>query len=244
MIAAILQPGYLPWLGFFEQMHRCGTFVLYDDVQYTKKDWRNRNRIKTKEGILWLTVPVFGKNHRALKIKDARIDNTQGWDQKHLRAIRYWYGSAPFFNHYFKELENIIGRGWDLLVDLDIALIEWISSLLGLTRRIIRSSDLDLPQAANRQERIVQVCKAVGADELYDGQSARDFVDTEYFFNHGIKVTFQEYRHPSYRQLWMKENGFIPNLSIIDLILNHGPESLSILTGVYMKMPLPFIPPP
>lgn len=224
----ILQPSYLPWLGFFEQMSRCDTFVFLDDVQYTKNDWRNRNRIKTKEGVQWLSVPVsfqFGQ-----KIKDIRIIQSDPWQKKHLQALKTWYGKSRFFDIYFEEIEHIVRRNWLYLIDLDIELTHWIMRKIKLKPKMIFSSQL-LTQTEDRQLRLIEICKKLNCNFFYEGQSGRNYIDTALFTVHGITIEFQNYIHPYYNQLWQKEQGFISHLSIIDLFLNHGPDSLDILKG-------------
>lgn len=224
----ILQPGYLPWLGFFEQMYRCDSFVFLDDVQFTKNDWRNRNRIKTKDGIQWLTIPVLHKFGQ--KIKDTVIDNKTKWQKKHLQALKTWYGKSPFFKNYIVDIEKIYTRDWNYLTDVDIKIILWINNVLGISRNIIKSSELSL-QSDDRQLRLIEICKALHGDHFYEGKRGQAYMDIKVFEFHGITVEFQDYTHPYYNQLWQKEQGFISYLSIIDLLFNHGDDSLAILTG-------------
>jgi len=230
MKVAILQPGYLPWLGFFEQMHRCDLFVIYDDVQYTKKDWRNRNYIKTRYGRMMLTVPVLTKGRYHQKIRDARVDHTQNWKHKHLKNIKAWYEKAPYFDAYYSGLEKTFDRTRTFLIDLDMEIIFWLCNALSLHRETLFSSSLNVT-STDRQDRILEICHKAKADFLYDGYSARHFIQPDRFDDGGVKVQFQDYHHPFYHQLWIKEQGFISKLSILDLLFNHGPDSLAILTG-------------
>ena len=123
----ILQPGYLPWLGFFDQMRRSDVFVYYDDVQYDKHGWRNRNRIKTPSGPQWLTVPVRHSGLGSPRIVDVEIDSRTPWVRKHLASIRQAYAAAPFLRQYMPELEELLQRRWERLVDLDLAVAELMS---------------------------------------------------------------------------------------------------------------------
>ena len=226
--AAILQPGYLPWLGFFEQMSKADEFVLLDDVQYTKNDWRNRNRIKTQQGTQWLTVPVsfrFGQ-----RILDVPIDHSSAWARKQIQALHSWYSRAPFFDRYIGELTALLDERHALLVDLDVALIDWLREQLGLSVPMVRSSTLSIP-ADDRQVRLIEICKAVRCEAFYEGNAGRGYLDTEKFRQHGVEIEFQDYAHPHYHQLWLAEQGFISHLCAIDLLFNHGPDSLAILTG-------------
>ncbi len=225
---AILQPGYLPWLGFFEQLYRCDIFVFLDDVQFTKNDWRNRNRIRTKEGTQWLTIPVIYKFGQ--KINEILIDNQSRWQRKHLQALRTWYGKSKYWNDFAGDLEKIYLKDWKYLVDIDIELVLWLKNALGVSCQITRSSELNA-LSIDRQCRLVEVCQLLKCDRFYEGKSGQNYMDIELFKDNGITVEFQSYQHPYYNQLWIKEQGFISHLSVVDLLFNHGPESLAILTG-------------
>jgi hypothetical protein len=229
MIAVILQPGYLPWLGFFEQMWRSDIFVIYDNVQFDKNGWRNRNRIKTVQGIKWLTVPV----HVTLgdRIKDIRIDNTINWQKKHLKSLELAYAKAPFFKNYFQSIEGVLKRNWEYLLDLDAALIGEISKLLGLKRKLLFSSKLGIDENG-KIGRLINICKALGADTFYEGAAGKNYIEDSEFKKAGIKIEYQDYKHPVYSQL---HGDFVSHLSVIDLIFNEGPRSLEILTHQYGK---------
>lgn len=226
--AVILQPAYLPWLGFFKQMYICDIFVYLDNVQYTKNDWRNRNRIKTKSGIQWLSVPVSFKFGQ--KINEVRINNSYPWHKKHFQALKTWYGKSSFFNIYSEELEQILYKKRTYLIELDIELTQWLIEKIGLNSKIVLSSDLSI-DSKDRQLRLIEMCKALNCDFFYEGKSGKNYIDEKLFESHGITVKFQDFHHPYYNQLWLKEQGFITHLSIIDLLLNHGSDSLAILTG-------------
>lgn len=231
MRIGILQPGYLPWLGFFEQMHKCDVFVLYDDVQYDKHGWRNRNRIKTVGGVQWLTVPVSVSLADSPRINEVRIDNSVNWRKKHLQSIRQNYSRAPYYGSYIGLFEETYAAEWELLVDLDIHFIEKLAACLGISTCLVRSSGIDITET-DRIGRLVNICRAFNADTFYEGAAGRDYIDTEYFVGQGITVEFQEYIHPVYHQLY---GDFIPYLSVIDLLFNHGEESLSILTSTHRE---------
>lgn len=225
---AILQPGYIPWLGFFEQLYMCDVFVFLDDVQFTKNDWRNRNRIKTQNGVLWLTVPVLHKSGQ--KIKDTVIDNKSNWQKKHLQSLRTWYGKSKFFREIIGDIENIYSKKWKYLIDIDMEIILWIKEILNIPSKTIRSSEVNI-QNDDRQLRLIEICKKLGCNYFYEGKSGQSYIDVDFFRRDGIEVEFQNYAHPYYNQLWLKEQGFISHLSILDLFFNHGKESLDILTG-------------
>jgi len=220
----VLQPGYLPWLGFFEQMDRADEFVLLDDVQFDKHGWRNRNRIKGPNGVQWLTVPVKVKGHGQPAIRDVGIDSTQAWTRKHLQSLRTCYGSSPFFDWLYPPLEALLSQPWTFLVDLDVALIDLLRETLGVRSNVSQSSELSID--SGRCERLLAMCQALDCKVYYSGAAARSYLDVELFARAGIRVEFQDYAHPTYPQRF---GPFVPQLSVIDLMFNAGPESLGVI---------------
>jgi len=225
MIIGILQPGYLPWLGFFEQMHRSDIFVIYDDVQYDKQGWRNRNKIKTPNGTHWLTVPVLIKFTEHSLINEVKINNDVNWRKKHLFSIRQSYSKAPYYHRYSNIFEEAYEREWEYLIDLDVHFIHKLAEVIGIdTEKIIRSSTLGV--IGDRIERLIKICKKLKADIFYEGASGKNYIGEDSFSKEGIQVIFQDYRHPVYDQLY---GDFVPYLSVIDLLFNQGDKSLSVL---------------
>jgi hypothetical protein len=223
---AILQPGYLPWLGFFDQVRRADVFVHYDDVQYDKHSWRNRNRVKSTSGAPhWLTVPVRHSGLDRPRLQDVEIDRRAPWARKHMGTLRQFYGKAPFAARYLPALDELLNRAWEGLVDLDLALVRQLCEWLGLETRCERSSALAIP--GERSERLVSICRALGAGTYLTGDAARGYLDTDLFARHGIAVEWQAYQHPEYPQL---HGDFVPYLSVVDLLFNCGDESGAILT--------------
>jgi WbqC-like protein family len=223
----ILQPGYLPWLGFFEQLYRCDVFVLYDDVQFEKGSWRNRNRIKAITGPQWLTVPVLLKGRRFPVIKDVRINKAVPWQKKHTLSISQSYRKAPFLARYEEEFFSKLEKPWDWLVDLDLELIQWVAAELGITTPMLRSSEMGISGAG--VQRLIEIIFSLGGTRFYEGSAGRSYIDVSVFERAGITVIFQDYAHPVYPQL---HGDFMSHLSIIDLLFNCGPQSLSILTNL------------
>ncbi len=222
---AVLQPGYLPWLGFFDQMHRCDVFVIYDDVQFDKNGWRNRNRIKSPAGPHWLTVPVHVRSLEQ-RILDVEIGNRQPWARKHLGTIQQFYKKAPYLEHYWPALEELLSKHWERIVDLDIALINQLRLWLGLSCEVVRSSQLTLQ--GDRNERLLNLCSYFDAGVYLSGSAARNYLDVSLFESQGIEVRWQDYVHPVYSQLYGE---FIPYLSVLDLLLNCGDKSSTILSS-------------
>jgi hypothetical protein len=221
----VLQPGYLPWLGFFDQLLRSDIFVLYDDVQFDKNGWRNRNRIKSPTGPHWLTVPVRIRS-LTQRILETQIDDRQPWARKHLGTIKQFYAGAPFLKRYLPELEELLaGRRWDRLIDLDVAVIQLFCAWLRIERQMVRASELGI--GGERSERLLNICRHLGARRYLSGNAAQSYLDVELFVRHGIEVKFQNYEHPVYPQ---QHGQFVPLLSALDLLLNCGDESAAIVT--------------
>jgi hypothetical protein len=227
MVIGILQPGYLPWLGFFEQMSKSDVFIIYDDVQYDKEGWRNRNRIKTAKGIQWLTIPVLIKFEEHPLINEVKINNTVNWRKKHLSSIKQNYSKAPFFKEFFSLFEEAYSKEWEYLIDIDMYFVVRLVECFEMgDKRIIRSSTLNIE--GDRIERLIKIYKLFNADIFYEGAAGKNYIDEKSFIEQGIRVEYQDYKHPTYHQLY---GDFIPYLSVVDLLFNHGKESLSIITG-------------
>jgi hypothetical protein len=223
-LVGILQPGYLPWLGYFEQMARVDIFVHYEDVQFSKGSWRNRNRIKTPHGPRMLTVPVLTKGKGFPLIKDVRIDNVIPWQKKHLESIRQSYCGALFFEPLFSRLSDIIQKHFVFLLDLNLELIGWITGYLGITTPTACSSALGVDGSGT--ERLIGIVRRLEGTALYEGAAGRSYIDENLFSDAALSITYQDYEHPEYTQL---HGNFIPYLSAVDLLFNHGPGSLSII---------------
>jgi len=222
----ILQPGYLPWLGFFDQLVRATEFIIYDDVQYDRRGWRNRNRIKGPEGPVWLTVPVVQKGLFHQRVNETRIDNSSDWAARQVRTLSRNYAKAPYFDDLFPALSAILTQTWDLLIDLDMALIHLIAQQIGINTPLRYSSEL--PQEGGKTGRLIEICLATGADTYLTGNAAKGYIDEDAFRSAGITLEYQNYQHPTYRQRF---GDFIPYLSAVDLVFNEGPASLIILSN-------------
>jgi hypothetical protein len=225
MRVVILQPSYLPWLGYFDQIAKADFFVFYDDVQFDKNGWRNRNKIKTPQGGLWLTVPVRLKNHLELPINNVEIDNLQNWKNKHFNSLEINYSKAPFFLNYCKFFKETYSRHWDYISELDIYLTVEISRILGIKTQFFRSSELGIK--GDKTSRLINICKHFAADRYLTGDSAKDYLDQDMFRANSIDLEYQDYHHPEYPQLY---GDFIQHMSIVDLLFNCGRESLPILS--------------
>jgi WbqC-like protein len=226
MKLAIHQPQYLPWLGYFAKWAAADLFVFLDTVQYEKNGWQNRNRIKTREGPRWLTVPVRAK--LGTPIRDVLVDSSQSWRARHLAAIESAYSGAPEWARHRQGLQTFYARPWDRLAPVATASAEWLAGKLGITTPTRLASAIELPAEAQADAtaRLVGLCRAVGADTYLAGRDGALYMDIGQFAAAGIAVETQQYEHPVYSQ----EHGeFAPFLSTLDLLLNHGGEALEIL---------------
>jgi hypothetical protein len=221
---SIIQPGFLPWIGYFEQIAITDIFVYFDDVKYTKKDWRNRNRLKSPYGVKTISVPVY--KNAGQNINSALINYNHPWQNKLIAQIYNWYKPAPYFNSMFPILEKNIRTEFELLVDLNYSLDQVLMDLLDIKTPIFKSSDIQ-KKSSDKNMKIIDICKYYGASLLYDGKAAENFIDLELFKKNGIQVKFQNYIHQPYPQLWGGD--FISHLSVLDLLMNCGPKSKEIL---------------
>lgn len=225
MIAAIHQPNYLPWLGYFYKIASCQSFIFLDNVQYTKNSFINRNQIKTPNGPQWLTVDVLTRGHPEQKIKDVKTNNQVTWARNHWKAIHLNYAKAPYFNHYKDLLENVYNQSWDSLSLLNQRLIEIMVKILHITNiQFIQASSLKAEGEST--ELLINICKEVGADTYLSGFGGYKYMDEYSMKEAVINVVKYDFIHPVYRQQW---GDFLPNMSILDLIFNEGENSLEIL---------------
>ncbi|MGE0864653.1 MAG: WbqC family protein [Vicinamibacterales bacterium] len=224
---AVLQSNYIPWKGYFDIIHDVDTFIFYDDVQYTTRDWRNRNRIKTEAGPQWLTVPVGSDRDRL--IRDVMLPADSGWAGEHWRRIARAYRSAPFFDRYRPYFEAFyLRRSWRSLSELNQALIVRIScDLLGVATQFEQSADYRL--TASKGERIIELLKRCGAERYVSGPSARAYLTDAELAAAGIDVVWKDYRgYPEYAQL---HGEFRHDVSILDLLFHTGPAAAEFIWG-------------
>lgn len=225
MTVTLLQPSYLPWLGYFEQMARCDAFVFLDDAQFTHRDWRNRNKVRTPTGWAWLTVPVIQKHKNRQSLLETKIDNSVRWKRKHLQTIRHCYARAACFDLYYPWFEELYSKEWTFLLDICFETILRVKQILKIETPTLKISELAL--GGYKEDRIIGVCEKLNASRYRTGNIAKNYLSREKFAERDLELEFQNYKHPVYRQRF---KGFVPYLSIIDLLFNHGENSLDILT--------------
>lgn len=222
---AIVQSSYIPWKGYFDLMRAVDEFILLDEVQFTKRDWRSRNRIKTPQGPLWLSIPVQSKGRFHQSIQDTEISDT-GWAESHWRSISTHYARAPYFARYRDALAALFERTETRLSEINRRMIEGIASLLDIRTTLTWS--MDYASVGSKTDRLVSLCEQAGATGYLSGPSAGAYLDLDRFAAAGISVHYADYGgYPEYPQLYPP---FEHGVSAIDLVVNTGPEA-----SAYMK---------
>lgn len=229
MIASIHQPAYIPWLGYFHKIAQSDVHIFLDDVEYSKNNLFNRNKIKTPQGPAWLTIPVKYKSTNM--ICETMFDESSDWQNKHWKTIKLNYSKSKFFKEYEHFFEKIYSSSWKYLSDFNIEMNKMMSGIFGIKTKFVKSSDLNVYGESN--ERLVNLCHIVKADVYLSGKGAIDsesnphgkpYLDVEFFKRNNIEIKVQDFPHPIYNQIWGE---FIPNLSAIDFLFNEGGEKFN-----------------
>jgi hypothetical protein len=224
-VIAFHQPVYLPFAGFFQKMARADAFAFMDFVQLNKRSWQVRNRIKTRRGALWLTVPVYVKGRYYQPIRDARVAG-DSWRHKHWEAVRHNYGKAPHFADYAAFFAEVYGRPWEWLADLNLYIVEGIRSLLGITTPVLDTAGMTF--AGTKSDLVIDMCKKLGAAAYLSSDGEAAYIDKEKFDAAGLGHSYLGWEPTPYPQLFGE---FIPNLSAVDVLFNCGPKSLDVIMG-------------
>lgn len=228
MILSVHQPQYIPWLGYFDKIANSDAFVFLDQVQYKEREFQNRNKIRTDRGGLWLTVPVISKGLGRQRISDVLIDNEIDWHKQHLLSLKNYYGRAVYFKDHLQFFEGLYGRQWGKLSELNVYIIDYLLDELAIKTPVYFESKLDITQS--KTDRVIEICRKMNADTYLSGAGGKEYLEEEKFAKAGIKLAYQDFKHPVYRQQFMKEKGdFLPLMSALDLLFNEGPNSRSIL---------------
>lgn len=225
--AAIVQSNYIPWKGYFDLINLVDEFVLYDDRQYTRRDWRNRNKIKTPQGASWLTIPVEVKGRYHQRIDETRVEDA-GWAERHWHTLEQTYRRAACFSEYAdpvrRAYEHVAGES--LLSYVNESLLRCVCDLLGIQTSLRRSTDFE--SAGARTERLVDICRQAGATVYLSGPAARAYIDESLFAEAGIELEYMDYSgYPEYPQL---HPPFEHGVTVLDLIFNTGADA-----PLYMK---------
>jgi hypothetical protein len=226
---AILQSNYIPWKGYFDLLRRVDEFILFDSMQFTQRDWRNRNKIKTKDGLRWLTIPVHVKGKYYQKINETTVSDPR-WAEEHSKTLRLTYGRAPCFAEYAGPIASLYRRAGELrhLSRINHLFLTELGALLGITTRI--TWDTDYPAFEGKTERLVGLCQAAGATAYLSGPAARDYIVPELFDRAGVELRWMDYTgYPEYPQL---HPPFEHGVSVLDLIFNVGPQAARYLERV------------
>ena len=233
MKCVILQPSYIPWRGYFHQIYEADIFVFYDDVQYDKHGWRNRNRVKTHQGTQWLTIPVHARGApvQNLPINQVEIDWKQTWNRKHWMTLQQAYARAPYFSQYAPRLQDFYQKHPLLLADFTIDLTIALARELGIQHtRFLRSSSIQA--AGQKTDRLIHILTTLGATHYISGPSAKNYIEEDKFETAGIDLEYMEYNYPEYQQLYPP---YDPQVTILDLMFMTGPDALDWILGQPQK---------
>ncbi len=220
------QPAYLPWLGYLDKIDRADIFVFLDTVQFEKNSFINRNRIKTPQGEQWLTVPVKVKGHTTNQVSDILIDSSRDWRSKHLKSIAANYARSSQFKLEFPKIELLLGEKENLLTELCWSHLQYWVKTFGIATEIVRSSSL--PFMGYKSELILNLCKHFDVNNYLSGPLGKQYLIDSEFEQSDIEIEYLDYDSPQYPQLW---GNFIPNLSVVDFILNSRIRNTSSMVG-------------
>lgn len=217
-VVVIHQPDFLPWLGFFHRWKRCDLYIVLDDVQFLRRGWHHRDKIKTAAGVHWLTVPVMKKGKYRQLIREVEIDYSTDWCNKHLKTIEVNYKRACAYDYYIEKISGIYNKRPRYLMELNLFLLELMTEELGISVPFVLASDYSVTSSSTR--RLVELIKAVGGTHYLSGTGSREYLDESVFEMHGIVLNWQQFNHPVYPQL---HGEFVPGLSVLDFLMNHKP---------------------
>lgn len=223
---AIMQPTYLPWIGYFDLIDQSDCFVFLESVQFNKRSWQQRNRIRTARGLEWLTLPVYSKGKYNQLICETKIVMTSSFPDDHLSFIQHNYGKARFFERYYESLRGFLTSASEYLSPLNQSLIIWMSDQFGISTSYVTSSNIDV--GGKRGELLAAICHYLEADVYLSTHGSRDYLlnEAQSFTSRSIAIRFHHYEHPSYEQVYAP---FIPFASALDLLFNEGNSSLEII---------------
>ena len=232
----IRQPAYLPGIVYFDQLLQADTHVVYDNVQYERRHYGNRNRTRSAshpDGWQWLTVPVVQKGKRDQWYLDTTIDNSRPWAQDHWKTILFNYSRAPYFQKYAGFFEDLFHQEWTNLVDLDVAIVRFINKQLGIKTQIVLASQLKTSvDFDDKNQRLIEIAKELGATTYITVKGTKGYINPEKFKEAELTLLWHQFIHPSYPQF---QGNFIPGMSVIDLLFNCGPDSSKIIRANMQK---------
>ncbi len=223
MIYSIHQPNYMPWLGLFHKIYYSDIFVVIDNAQVDRKTL-NKNKIRTPNGWCWISVPLIKRGRLYQKIFEVKPNNELPWKEKTKKTIFHNYKRADYFDDHWPFFEDLFSKEWDVIKELNMHIIEHFLDVLDIKREIVYGTDLKVE--GNKNELLINICKKIGASVYLSGTGAVDYNDPKILKDNGIELIYQDFIHPVYKQNFP---GFEANMSIIDLVFNHGPRSKEIL---------------
>jgi hypothetical protein len=217
MVVSIHQPNYIPWIGYFYKIHKSDIFVFLDDVQYTRRGFTNRNRIKTHQGVSWLTIPVENKGNYESDINEMKIRNDLNWKENHLKNIEMNYKKSACFNDFYSVFKDCLNKNHENLSDFNIDMIKVICKLLNIKTEFVLSSELNIQETST--ERLISICKVLGANKYLSGSGGSKYQDEKIFEDNSLQLVYSDFYEKQYKQLW---GDFTGSLSVIDYIFNCG----------------------
>lgn len=227
MKVGIIQSNYIPWRGYFDFIDDVDLFIFYDDVQYSKRSWRNRNRIKIPNGLIWLTVPVLINLNEGTLIQNVKINYRSDWVKKHIDSIKFSYGKAPFFKIYSEDFFDILNQKFETISELNLNINKWIIEKLDIDTKIKMSSEFN--GVGSKTDKLIDILTKAGATSYLSGPAAKDYLEVEKFKKAGISLEYKVYEYDEYPQRFGK---FEPNVSVLDLLLNCGEDSTDYLKSL------------
>ncbi len=227
MVLTAHQPVYMPWLGLFHKIALADEYIYLNTVQYQVGDFNNRNKVKTPQGTMWLSVPIFSKGYMNKKFYEMKINNNVDWQKKHFHALFYNYKRAKYFQNYIGFFEDLYNQDWEYLTDLNEYMLRWFLDVLKIKTKFLKASDFQF--TGKKSGLVLDMCKQTKADTYIFGAQGKNYAESSDFESQGIKLYFQNYQHPIYPQLW---GDFIKYLSVIDLLFNAGTEKSRKIIGL------------
>ena len=227
MKVGIIQSNYIPWRGYFDFIDDVDLFIFYDDVQYSKRSWRNRNRIKIPNGLIWLTVPVLINPNEGTLIQNVKINYRLDWIKKHMDSIKFSYGRAPFFKMYSEDFFDILNQKFETISELNLNINKWIIEKFDIDTKIKMSSEFN--GVGSKTDRLMDILTKAGATSYLSGPAAKDYLEVEKFKKAGIGLEYKVYEYGEYPQRFGK---FEPDVSVLDLLFNCGADSKDYLKSL------------
>lgn len=225
MITSIHQLNYLPWLGFFNKVKQSDTFVMFDIADYVKQKFQNRNKIRTKDGWIWLIIPIERKYHRK-PFFEVMLPKDNKWKQEHWLGIRGNYAKAPYFNSYKDFFESLYKKDFKTLMEINEKIMLYLFEQFGINVDIVKTTELDINRELKSTDLLIEILKKVNADNYLSGKSGNEYLEHDKFKQNKIELRFQEFKHPVYKQRF---DGFEPYMSAIDLLFNVGEKSKELI---------------